>query len=187
MKFAAFLVAVGIALAQPGGTPVVTNLADAKWTHEKGDPPGSESVLLREDAQTGGMELLVRFPAGHVIAPHWHSVNERVMVAEGKLSVRVGSGAETILGPGGYAYLPFTKEGAADCVRGPIAMHVLHSLGRQTGQSQGAVGAVAGRSRVFLAETQYAEETQRFRARRGSWWKGRGTRAGRFLRSDRLR
>lgn len=106
MKFAVFLVAAGIALAQPGGAPVVTNLADAKWTHEKGDPPGSESVLLREDAQTGGMELLVRFPAGHVIAPHWHSVNERVMVAEGKLSVRVGSGAETILGPGGYAYLP---------------------------------------------------------------------------------
>jgi len=77
MKFAVFLIATGIALAQS----VVTNLADAKWTHDKGDPPGSESVFLREDAQTGGMELLVRFPAGHVIAPHWHSVNERVILA----------------------------------------------------------------------------------------------------------
>jgi len=102
MKFAVFLIATGIALAQP----VVTNLADTKWTHDKGDPPGSESVFLREDLQTGGMELLVRFPAGHVIAPHWHSVNERILVLEGKLSVKVGAGPETSLEPGGFAFLP---------------------------------------------------------------------------------
>ena len=76
MRIAIFLLAAGAALAQS----VVTNLSTAKWTHEKNDPPGSESVFLREDAQTGGMEILVRFPAGHVIAPHWHSANERVMV-----------------------------------------------------------------------------------------------------------
>jgi len=84
MRIAIFLLAAGAALAQH----VATNLSTAKWTHEKNDPPGSESVLLREDPQTGGMDLLVRFPAGHVIAPHWHSANERLIVAEGKVSVR---------------------------------------------------------------------------------------------------
>src|SRR3954454_23110685 len=102
MKFAVFLMTAAMALAQPPTQSVVTNLADAKWTHDKGDPPGSESVFIRGDAQTGGMELLVRFPAGHVIAPHWHSVNERVILAEGKLSVRVGSGPESVLDPGGF-------------------------------------------------------------------------------------
>ena len=112
MKFAVFLIAVGTAFAQS----VVTNLDDAKWTHDKGDPPGSESVLLREDAHSGGMELLVRFPAGHVIAPHWHSVNERVILAEGKLSVRLGSGPEMLLSPGGFAFLPAKEVQRLACV-----------------------------------------------------------------------
>ena len=102
MKFAALLFTAGLAVAQS----VVTNMAGAKWVHDKGDPPGVENVFLRQDAQTGGMELLVRFPAGHVLTPHWHSVNERIVVLEGKLSVKVGSGAATSLDPGGFAFLP---------------------------------------------------------------------------------
>ena len=126
MKFAVFLMATGIALAQS----VVTNLADAKWTHDKGDPPGSESVFLREDAQTGGMELLVRFPAGHVIAPHWHSVNERVILAEGKLSVRVGSGPEIVLDPGGFAYLPAKEVQRLSCVSKTRCTFYIHWDGK---------------------------------------------------------
>ena len=109
---------------------MVTNLADAKWTHDKGDPPGSESVLLREDAQTGGMELLVRFPAGHVIAPHWHSANERVILAEGKLSVRVGSGPETVLGPGGFAFLPAREVQHLSCVSQTRCTFYIHWDGK---------------------------------------------------------
>ena len=52
------------------------------------------------------MELLVRYPAGHVFAPHWHSVNERILVLEGRLSVKVGEAGRTSLDPGGFAYLP---------------------------------------------------------------------------------
>ena len=126
MKFAVFLIATGIALAQS----VVTNLADAKWTHDKGDPPGSESVFLREDAQTGGMELLVRFPAGHVIAPHWHSVNERVILAEGKLSVRVGTGAEKVLEPGGFAFLPASEVQRLSCVSNTRCTFYIHWDGK---------------------------------------------------------
>jgi quercetin dioxygenase-like cupin family protein len=112
MKFTLLLLAASIALGQS----IVTNLAGAKWTHDKGDPAGSESVLLREDAQTGGMEMLVRYPAGHVIAPHWHSANERVIVSEGKLSVRVGNSAETVLEGGGYAFMPGKEVQRIACV-----------------------------------------------------------------------
>src|SRR4029077_13641087 len=106
MKFALFLLTAALALSQSVSQPVVTNMTDAKWTHDKGDPLGAENVFLRQDSQSGGMELLVRFPAGHVFAPHWHSVNERIVVLEGKLSVKVGTGAETSLDAGGFAFLP---------------------------------------------------------------------------------
>jgi quercetin dioxygenase-like cupin family protein len=84
---------------------ILANLDTAKWEHDKNDPPGSESVLLRADPKTHGLELLVRFPAGHVIAPHTHDSNERIMVLEGQLTLRQDSGATTI-NTGGYAYLP---------------------------------------------------------------------------------
>jgi len=96
---------VAIAAAQTGPGAILMNLDTAKWGHDKGDPPGSESVLLRDDPQTQGMELLVRFPAGHAIAPHWHESNERIIVLEGQLTLRQETG-ETSLQAGGFAFLP---------------------------------------------------------------------------------
>jgi hypothetical protein len=49
-----------------GQTAAVTNLDTAKWVKDK----ESESVLLQTDPATGGMDMLVRFPGGHVIPPH---------------------------------------------------------------------------------------------------------------------
>src|SRR5262249_18179857 len=92
-------------LAQSSSKAVLTNLNTAKWEHEKNDPPGSESVMLRMDEKTHAMELLVRFPAGHVIAPHTHESNERIIVLEGQLTLRQDSGP-TGLNAGGYAYRP---------------------------------------------------------------------------------
>jgi quercetin dioxygenase-like cupin family protein len=96
---------VAILAGQSGSSAILSNLASARWAHEKRDPPGSESVMLREDPRTGGMELIVRFPAGHVIAPHWHESNERIIVLEGQLTLRQDSG-ETSLDTGGFAFLP---------------------------------------------------------------------------------
>jgi quercetin dioxygenase-like cupin family protein len=95
MKLLMMLGVVGIAAGQ---SAVVTNLDTAKWTRDK----ESDSVLLRTDAATGGMELLVRFPAGHVIAPHWHDSNERVIVLEGQLTLD----GDKVINTGGLAYLP---------------------------------------------------------------------------------
>ena len=65
---------IAVASGQSGFKPIVTNLETADWTHEKGAPAGSEGVVLHTDQATGGMDLLVRFPAGHVIAPHFHEL-----------------------------------------------------------------------------------------------------------------
>jgi len=98
-----------------GQTAAVTNPNTAKWTHASNDPPGSESVVLREDAKTGGLELLARYPAGHVFKPHWHESNERILLLEGRLSL-TEAGGEKILEPGGFAFLPAREVQKMACV-----------------------------------------------------------------------
>jgi len=93
---------LAVAAGQSPSKAILTNLDTAKWTIEKG---GSESVLVRTDPATGGMELLVRFPSGHVIPPHSHDSNEHMVVLEGQLTLRQDTG-EAILNTGGIAFLP---------------------------------------------------------------------------------
>jgi quercetin dioxygenase-like cupin family protein len=89
---------------------IVVN-SGAKWTKEK---DGSESIMLREDS--AATEYLARYPAGHVFRSHWHSVNERIVLLEGRLSLRQGDGPETILQSGGYAFLPANEVHHTKCV-----------------------------------------------------------------------
>jgi quercetin dioxygenase-like cupin family protein len=93
---------LAVAAGQSPSKAILTNLDTAKWTIEKG---GSESVLVRTDPATGGMELLVRFPSGHVIPPHSHDSNEHIVVLEGQLTLRQDTG-DAILNTGGIAFLP---------------------------------------------------------------------------------
>src|ERR1022692_751569 len=95
MKSKHLLLFMGILAAATGQSTskaIVVNLDTAKWTHEKGAADDSEGVMLRTDPATGGMDLLVRFPAGHVIPPHFHDSNEHIIVAEGQLTLRQDSG-----------------------------------------------------------------------------------------------
>ncbi len=108
------LVSLALASGQSASKALVTNLDTAIWTHEKGDPAGYEGVMLRADQTTGGMDLLVRFPAGHVIAPHFHDSNERIIIVEGQLTLRQGNG-DTLLNAGGYAFLPAREVQRLSC------------------------------------------------------------------------
>ena len=90
---------------------ILVNSSQSKWQHEAGDPAGSESVTLREDPQTGAYEGFVRYPAGHVFTPHWHSVNERIVLLEGRMKV-----GELTLEPGGYAFFPAKHVHRLACV-----------------------------------------------------------------------
>jgi quercetin dioxygenase-like cupin family protein len=93
---------VAVAAGQTNTKAVAVNLATANLTREK---DGSEGTMIRADPASGGIDLLVRFPAGHVIAPHFHDSNERIFVAEGQLTLRQDSD-DTTLNTGGFAFLP---------------------------------------------------------------------------------
>jgi AraC-like DNA-binding protein/quercetin dioxygenase-like cupin family protein len=108
MKLRQLMLTLGvlaIAAGQSSSKAIFVNVGTANWTHEKGEPAGSEGVTLRSDPRTGGMDLLVRFPAGHVIAPHWHESEERIFVAEGQLTLHQDTGDSSI-NTGGFAFLP---------------------------------------------------------------------------------
>jgi quercetin dioxygenase-like cupin family protein len=108
------LASMGIAASQSATDAIVTNLSTANWIREKGAEAGSEGVMLHADPKTGGMELLVRFPAAHVIAPHFHNSNERIVVVEGQLTLRRESGVAAI-DTGGYAFLPAREVQRLSC------------------------------------------------------------------------
>ena len=117
MKIKHVLLILGTILAAAGQEPtqaIVVNLDTAKWEHEKGDPPGSEGVMLHMNQTSGGMDLLVRFPAGHVIAPHFHDSNERIIVVEGELTLRKDSGT-ALIKAGGFAFLPAREVQRLSC------------------------------------------------------------------------
>ena len=110
-----FAIWVDACLCQSASKAMIANLAEVKWSHEAGDPPGLESVTLRQDTATGALELLARYPPGHVFAPHWHSVNERIILLGGRLSLRQGR-QERFLEPGGFAFLPAREAQRMSCV-----------------------------------------------------------------------
>jgi quercetin dioxygenase-like cupin family protein len=97
--------AVAILAAQTPSKAIFINLKTANWTHEKNAPPETEGVMIRSDPATGATDILARYPAGHVIKPHFHDSNERIFVAEGQLTLTQDTG-KTSLDVGGFAYLP---------------------------------------------------------------------------------
>jgi anti-sigma factor ChrR (cupin superfamily) len=109
MKFATLLLFSALLCAE--SAPLAVNLATAKWIHQK---DGADSVVLRED--DSATEYLVRYPAGHIFRPHWHSVNERVVLLEGRLSLQQDAGPETFLDAGGFAFLPAKQVQHTKCV-----------------------------------------------------------------------
>jgi quercetin dioxygenase-like cupin family protein len=113
MKLAATLLFATLAFAQSAAV-VIPDLATAKWTHDNRD--GSDSVFLKEDPKTGAMDLLVRYPGGKKLAPHWHSVNERLILLEGKIAVKVGDAAEVTVLPGGLMMAPAKEPHGLTCV-----------------------------------------------------------------------
>jgi quercetin dioxygenase-like cupin family protein len=109
-----FLVSIAVAADQTDSKAIVVNIDTANWTHEKGVTDDSGGVMLRTDKTTGAMDLLVRFPAGHVIPPHFHDSNERIIVVEGQLTLRQDEG-DTLINTGGYAFLPAREVQRLSC------------------------------------------------------------------------
>lgn len=125
------LIFMAVCLAQLSSTKDITvaNPGEMKWQHDAGDPPGSESIVLRGDPSSEDFELFARYPAGHTFAPHWHSANERIVLISGKMSIQAGS-ATKFLEPGGFAYLPAKEIQKMACISNTQCVFYVHWDGK---------------------------------------------------------
>lgn len=85
-------------------------------------PSGCGLAVLHGDPAKPNADVFLRLPANAVIAEHWHTSAERMVLVAGELSVTYKGQAKVVLKPGTYAYgpakLPHSAscEGTASCV-----------------------------------------------------------------------
>jgi quercetin dioxygenase-like cupin family protein len=104
--FAAMLlcvVAAGSAQAPRQG--VVRPLSAVKFAADD-DVKCLAGVLENGDPASGPSTFILRAPAGCVVAPHYHTAEEQLIVVRGEVSTGMEGMSETVLGPGGFAMMP---------------------------------------------------------------------------------
>lgn len=84
-------------------------------------PAGCQIAVLNGDPAKPNADVFLRVPGGYTIPPHSHTSPERMVLVEGKLTVRYQGASAEDLTPGEYAYGPAglphvaTCEGAGPC------------------------------------------------------------------------
>lgn len=89
-----------------GPAAVLKPMAEAEFKPSGALPVGVEYHLIREDAKTGAVQALVRFPKNYALAAHSHDYEETLVLVKGKARIKLAGGTEKVLEPGDYAYLP---------------------------------------------------------------------------------
>ena len=68
---------------------------------------GAEWKVLQNDPRTGGVQALVKFPAGSIEPPHHHTHRHWIYVLDGTKKVEnLTRGTEYLLSTGKYLYTP---------------------------------------------------------------------------------
>ena len=110
MKTLFTALALAFACAQDKGGVSAVAPADIKWVQAAGPVAGLMSALQYGDVEKGPYQMLVKFPAGTTVAPHFHKFDEFATVVSG--AIRIGQGEtadeskETELSAGSYLLIP---------------------------------------------------------------------------------
>ena len=78
-------------------------------------PTGCQIAVLNGDPSKPNADLFLRVPGGASIPAHSHTSAERMILVEGKLTVRYKGAAAAVLTPGQYAYGPAGLPHEAKC------------------------------------------------------------------------
>ncbi len=80
----------------------VVNTSDMDWVEGGKDGPAKYFMkFLYNDANSGEVAMLVRYPAGQMMPPHMHSYGHGIYVLSGKLVTHRGT-----YGPGTFVWFP---------------------------------------------------------------------------------
>jgi quercetin dioxygenase-like cupin family protein len=107
-----------------GGNLVAVPKEDVQWENAPGLVTGMQTSIQWGNPTTGAYQALIKFPAGAVVQPHFHKIDEFATVASG--SVIFGSG-DTIdeskgveVSAGGYVTIPGGTAHWARCVKDAV-------------------------------------------------------------------
>ena len=78
-------------------------------------PAGCQIAVLHGNPAQPNADVFLRVPGGATLPAHSHTSAERMILVEGKLSVRYKGAAAEILTPGEYAYGPASLPHEATC------------------------------------------------------------------------
>jgi quercetin dioxygenase-like cupin family protein len=88
---------------------VVVKAADVKWADHP-SVPGAKMAVESGDPAKGPAVVLIKFPKGSTVPPHWHTANETVTVVSGSSVFGSGETADaakgTELSSGSYIVIP---------------------------------------------------------------------------------
>jgi quercetin dioxygenase-like cupin family protein len=102
---ALLLLAVAAGSAQAPRPGVVRPLSAVKFAADD-DVKCLAGVVENGDPASGPSTFILRAPAGCVVAPHYHTAEEQLIVVRGEVLTGMAGMSETVLGPGGFAMMP---------------------------------------------------------------------------------
>ncbi len=92
-------------------------------------PKGCEISVLHGDPAQNNSDIFLKVPANSVLARHWHTSVERMVLVSGELHVTYDGHKTAILKPGTYAYGPAKLPHKAECKKaGPCVLFIAFEL-----------------------------------------------------------
>lgn len=115
------IASVALAGAQTPKSGVTRPLSDVKFPAGEG-PDCLQFFLENGDMKTGPSTAIMKATPGCVIAPHYHTAEEQLIIVKGDVSTGMEGMKDMVLGPGGFAMMPskavhwFTCTKKAECL-----------------------------------------------------------------------
>ena len=102
---AVIFVAAVAGFAQGSKTGLVRPLSEVKFPADD-EPKCLQFSLENGDLKTGPSTAIMKATPGCVVAPHYHTAEEQLIIVRGEVATGMEGMAETALGPGGFAMMP---------------------------------------------------------------------------------
>ena len=117
----AIIASVVAAGAQAPKSGITRPLSEVKFPAGEG-PDCLQFFLENGDMKTGPSTAIMKATPGCVIAPHYHTAEEQLIIVSGDVSTGMEGMKDMVLGPGGFAMMPskavhwFTCTKKAECL-----------------------------------------------------------------------
>lgn len=101
---AVLILALSLSAQAPKGG-ITRPLSDVKFPAGEG-PDCLQFFLENGDMKTGPSTAIMKATPGCVIAPHYHTAEEQLIIVKGDVSTGMEGMKDMVLGPGGFAMMP---------------------------------------------------------------------------------